>query len=67
MSNEIWNWASNHYILFTLLSYIAIYFSAQIVVRTYRFIMVLVRGWPTAIYMDADGDIVHPKRDVCVK
>lgn len=31
-----------------------------LVSRVYRVIMVLARGWPTALNMDADGDIVHP-------
>ncbi len=31
--------------------------------RLMRCIQISLRGWPTAPLMDADGDIVHPKKD----
>lgn len=37
--------------------------TCKVISRTYRLIMVLTRGWPTAPNMDSDGDIVHPKKD----
>jgi len=57
-----WPWAMEHWFLAFLLLYVAIVMSAKLVSRTYRLIMVLVRGWPKAPLMDADGDVVHPKK-----
>jgi len=54
--------ASNNPFMTLFLSYIFLYFLVAAFNRILRTIKVLVRGWPTAPNMDADGDIVHPKR-----
>lgn len=58
-----WPWVTEHWFLAFLLFFTAISMSGTLISRTYRLIMVLVRGWPTAPLMDADGDIVHPNNE----
>lgn len=60
-----WTWATVHwflsFILFLALLNIPVVFM-KLIVRTYRFFILMHHGWPTMPNMDADGDIVHPKR-----
>lgn len=63
MSEQFFNWAMAHWFLATIVMLSVIQAVVSLVSRTYRVILVLTRGWPQMPLMDADGDIVHPKRD----
>lgn len=62
---QILNWATEHYfltfLLIIILSNSLLVLIRSALIRTYRFIVILCRGWPTNSLMDADGDIIVPK------
>lgn len=57
------SWIGEHPFLSFALFLIAENLILRLACRTYRLIMVALRGWPTAPLMDADGDIVHPPKE----
>ena len=52
---------NNHYIITGILVFSAIEATMKILGRILRTINIAMRGYPTAQFMDADGDIVFPK------
>jgi len=59
----MYSWAMEHYVLTFILLFEAIFQTSIIIRRVFRLVMVSIHGWPTAPRMDADGDIVYPKKD----
>lgn len=53
-------WITEHWFLGFILIFTALELTANLISRVLRFFVILIRGWPTAPYMDADGDIVYP-------
>ncbi len=45
------------------LGFLIICSAYYILARSLRCIQIAIRGWPANPLMDADGDIVHPKKD----
>ena len=56
-------WTLAHPYLTTVIILLSVHMPFKIVSRAFRMIMVCTRGWPTMPLMDADGDIVHPKKE----
>lgn len=52
---------NNHYIATTIICCFVIDGLVKIFSRILRTINIAIRGYPTAQFMDADGDIVFPK------
>ena len=63
MSTQFFNWATTHWFFGFLVMLSLIQGTILLVNRVLRTIKVLFRGWPTAHLMDADGNIVHPKKE----
>lgn len=47
-----------HFVGIFAIGYVTLYFLIQAIIRLYRMVTVMVRGWPPA-HLDADGDHIE--------
>ncbi len=59
--SDIITFAGEHPVATVLVAWSLFSLIRTVICRILRSVNILVRGWPTAPFMDSDGDIVHPK------
>jgi hypothetical protein len=67
MNPQLGVWMFDHWITATMLLFFLIFMTAAVIEIifkcVFRTIKVIFRGWPNMPNMDADGDIVLPKKE----
>ena len=56
-----WAWSTEHWFLGFVLICFFLQVSIIFIIRTYRLILILLRGWPTNPNMNVDGQLLRPK------